>query len=232
MSGTPLRNLRFFESLCGKKFGNIVLTTTMWDLVEEEQGSCREKELKDIFWKSMIARGSTVRRFRCTRASALEVLEPIFDEIDRKGILLLQKEMIDLGLHLNQTTAGRTLFSELEKTVSHQQSALEKIRRNSSNIAFNEDERRQLEQEKERVSKELERALEDRQQLRISLLQKVLLTSRFPRSWGEVQSSQSKLPIIIFLKYHRSPHCFGNRRERKRPAPRVVQQREKNQYCQ
>jgi len=47
MAGTPLKNLRMFQELCGHNaLRNIILTTTMWLDVEEELGSVREKELE------------------------------------------------------------------------------------------------------------------------------------------------------------------------------------------
>ena len=43
MVGTPLKNLRMFEELCGKDaLKNVILTTTMWDEVDEETGLARE----------------------------------------------------------------------------------------------------------------------------------------------------------------------------------------------
>ena len=75
VAGTPLKNLRMFEKLCGKNaFGNIILTTTMWDNIDDATGQEREKELRGLYWKSMIELGSTTVRYRNTRDSACEIL--------------------------------------------------------------------------------------------------------------------------------------------------------------
>ena len=53
MAGTPLKNLRMFEKLCGEEFDSIILTTTMWNEVDDNLGNGREDELKTLYWKSM-----------------------------------------------------------------------------------------------------------------------------------------------------------------------------------
>ena len=57
MAGTPLKNLRMFEELCGKNaFHSVILTTTMWDEVDGETGEERERELKEKYCWSVILR--------------------------------------------------------------------------------------------------------------------------------------------------------------------------------
>jgi hypothetical protein len=78
MAGTPLKNFRIFEKLCGKHaLSNIILTTTMWDKIDDATGQEREKELRGQYWKSMIELGSTTVRYRNTRDSAWEILGKI-----------------------------------------------------------------------------------------------------------------------------------------------------------
>ena len=128
MAGTALKNLHLFESLCGKDFDNIVLTTTMWDEVEGYVGYDREKELRRSYWQPMVDRGSSVRRFLRTRQSALDVLEPIILKLNKRRVLLLQREVEDLGMRLNQTSAGQTLSMQLEGVVVIQEEKLNRIR--------------------------------------------------------------------------------------------------------
>src|SRR6266498_2260415 len=129
MAGTPLRNLRLFEKLCGEEFDRIILTTTMWNEVDDNLGSEREEELKTLYWKSMIDRGSYVKRFLYTRESAFEVLTPIFNQVNSRNALLLQKEMNDLGLKLKETSAGKSLYMVLGELTERQQDILRRIRR-------------------------------------------------------------------------------------------------------
>ena len=58
----------------------------MWDSVGEKKGVEREKELctSDGFWKPMLDRGSSVKRFRRTQTSAFDVLTPIFERINER----------------------------------------------------------------------------------------------------------------------------------------------------
>jgi len=128
MTGTALMNLRLFEELCGEHFGTVVLTTTMWDQEDENEGTKREEQLQGEHWRKMIERGSSIKRFLRTPQSAFEIMTPIFDKANARTALLLQEEMNDLGLQLKETSAGKALFLELEGLVSRRQKSLEKIR--------------------------------------------------------------------------------------------------------
>jgi len=129
MAGTPLKNLRMFEELCGKNaFKNVILTTTMWDEVDEETGATREEELKGIYWKAMIDRHSSTGRFVGTRDSALRLIAPFLDEANTRNRLLLQKELVDLDLRLSETHAGQKLRSEIKQLAKQQQELLHQIR--------------------------------------------------------------------------------------------------------
>jgi len=77
MSGSPLRNLRYFQQLCDNELHRVILTTTMWDEVDEETGTNRENVLQADFWKPLIDHGSSVKRFLNDSASAFDILRPI-----------------------------------------------------------------------------------------------------------------------------------------------------------
>jgi hypothetical protein len=92
-TGTPLENLRLFEKLCGKHmFGNIILTTTMWDRIDDEIGQEREKELRGQYWRSMIELGSTTVRYRNTRDSAREILDRVLQGGLNRHALLMEMD--------------------------------------------------------------------------------------------------------------------------------------------
>jgi len=170
MAGTTLKNLRLFEKLCGESFNNIVLTTTMWDEVEEEEGTLREKELEDTYWKAMIERGSSVKRFLYTRESAFNVLGPIFEEVNKRNALFLQKEMDELKMQIKETSAGRTLYLELEELVSRQHTILGKIRGESK---LELDQLQLLVEEFGKVSSQLRRATGDLQKMKITVGERI-----------------------------------------------------------
>jgi len=131
MAGSPLRNLNLFEKLCGKgAFQNVILTTTMWDKVDESMGSMREEELRKTYWKAMVSVGSGLARFRNTHDSAWEII----GRFTRPRVpLKLQVEMVDKGLKLAETTAGLTLFrwlvdiiAQVRKMISQLEARLRK----------------------------------------------------------------------------------------------------------
>ena len=129
MAGTPLKNLRMFEQLCGKNaFKNVILTTTFWGEVDEETGATREAELKGIYWKDMIRRNSSIGRFEGTHDSAFRLIAPFLDEANTRNKLLLQKELVNLDLKLSETHAGQKLRSEVKQLARQQQELLRQIR--------------------------------------------------------------------------------------------------------
>ena len=77
MSGMPLCNLHNFQRLCESELDRVVLTTTMWDQVNEATGISRENELKEIYWSPLINCGSSVKRFLNNRQSGVDILQPI-----------------------------------------------------------------------------------------------------------------------------------------------------------
>ncbi|KAF8891138.1 P-loop containing nucleoside triphosphate hydrolase protein, partial [Gymnopilus junonius] len=130
MAGTPLKNLRMFEKLCGEKMlHNVILTTTMWEEVDEKTGRIRENELKSNFWHGMIHNGSTTCRLeKQTQAAAFKVLEPLLDRAVERNSLLIQDELVKMHMTLPETAAGQTLSSELKLVLKKQHDILRKIR--------------------------------------------------------------------------------------------------------
>lgn len=165
MSGTALMNLHLFEDLCGEHFGTVVLTTTMWDQVDEDEGFKRVEQLKDEHWRTMIERGSSIKRCLRTPQSAFEILTPIFNKANSRTALLLQEEMNDLGLQLKETSAGRALYLELLGLVSRRQTNLEEIRTQLEEQRVPE---QTLLNEYAKVIREMERVLGDLQKLQIA----------------------------------------------------------------
>jgi hypothetical protein len=73
---TAFRILRMFKALCELiALRNVTLTTTMWDNVDGEIGSQRQKELEQTYWKGMIDRGSKIGCYRNSPESAWEILD-------------------------------------------------------------------------------------------------------------------------------------------------------------
>ena len=113
MSGSAVKYNKMFQNLCGNEaLKNVVLVTTMWDEVEEEEGRDRETELstKPEYWKTMLDLGCRTSRFYNNTESARDIISQFQDA---QCTLLLQRELVDLRLELAETSAGRTLFSWL-----------------------------------------------------------------------------------------------------------------------
>jgi len=174
VAGPSLKNLRMFMKLCGKDFKRIVLTTTMWDLVDPEIGVIREQEMIDQYWSVMIECGSRVSRFLQTRASAFQVLRPIIDDINAGEDLLLQKEMEDIASTLRKTTAGAILYNKFEVLVTRQQKMLEGIREEMKQPEVDEAQLQLLMEEYRKLSEKWRIASDASWKLKIRSLQQKL----------------------------------------------------------
>ena len=132
MAGSPLRNLAVFKDVCGDgNLKNVVLVTTMWDEVADQSvSSRREEELLSSFWKDMIDLGSRTCRFQGTPESAWEIINGLDLEGSRqtRTPLQIQREMVDRGLPLPQTTAAKTLLRSLVQLAGEFKKAWEKLR--------------------------------------------------------------------------------------------------------
>jgi hypothetical protein len=126
MTGSVLKNLRMFASLCGKDaMPNVVITTTMWSKVDKEEGEQREEELRNDFWNDMVADGCRTARFENTHASAWRVVGSLTRNDQAR--VLLSSEIVDTHLRLNETTAGVTLNKELEKLIKDRKQASRRL---------------------------------------------------------------------------------------------------------
>jgi hypothetical protein len=174
MAGTPLKNLRMFEKLCGKNaLQNIILTTTMWDEVDERMGSLRENELKAKYWKAMIDQGSKTVRYHNTQESAWEIIDQFLQTANRRYAVLLQHEMVDMEKQLRETQAGQALFGTLEVLVKKQQDMLQKIRVETKRHA-DETVLKSLKEEYEEIRKQLVTTMAEMQTLKIPLGKRLL----------------------------------------------------------
>ncbi|KAG8952390.1 hypothetical protein FRC03_012165 [Tulasnella sp. 419] len=76
VSGVSYRNMKLFHELCGKRaMKNVIICTTMWDIVESDIAEARETELLGRFWSTMTTQGARSARHRGTRESALNIID-------------------------------------------------------------------------------------------------------------------------------------------------------------
>jgi hypothetical protein len=117
LGGSAMRNLRAFRQLCGDNaMSKVVLATTFWGMEDEDTAKRHERELKDRpdFWGSMIGQGSKVFRQDSERASAREIIKYLVSKRGSGAMTLrVQDQMVNQGLTLDQTDAGREMQGQL-----------------------------------------------------------------------------------------------------------------------
>ena len=124
MSGSALRNFRFFEQLCGPDaIKNCAIVTNMWNMVERDIAESREHELfaRDDFFKRAIDGGAKkFRHLDNTKESAHSVIKPLL--ANKPVPLRIQTELSDPKTSIANTTAGAALLGELaELTRKHEE---------------------------------------------------------------------------------------------------------------
>ena len=110
-----------FQELCGRdNFQNVVLVTTMWNEVSQDEGQRREEELYNKFWHWMIGLGSTTHRFDLTEESAWDIINCIsVSPPDERRPLQIQREMVDEHKPIHMTSAGKTLLDRINGIFSN-----------------------------------------------------------------------------------------------------------------
>lgn len=114
MVGPSLKNLRMMKKLCGaNSMRNVVLATTMWERVTEEEGLRRESELENVFWKDMIESGSSMTRITTEREDDARAL--VKSLLNNKPISTQLQDELHSGKTLVQTAAGTEIREEMAK---------------------------------------------------------------------------------------------------------------------
>ena len=168
MEGSSMKNLRMFQKLCGEKnFGNVILCTTMWDQVKEEEGRRREQELESeaTFWSNLISRGAQVMRHHGPdlAVSARKIAESL---IQKDTIVLQLQEELDRNGSLLDTSAGRLLNSAIEDIMKKHQEEMAELR---AEMQANHNDKEEIELLREYYKKEVEglrKATEELERLR------------------------------------------------------------------
>ncbi|KAI3327314.1 P-loop containing nucleoside triphosphate hydrolase protein [Xylariaceae sp. AK1471] len=146
MQGSAKRNLLTFKELCGEKaLVKVILATTMWDKVSEEEGSRRENELR---------KGRNFGDGCCQRGA------PVTD-------LMLVDEQRTLG----QTSAGRELLSELIKEREKWEKEREDIKKQMEEAIKKSDREAQeaLQEERDRYTRMIKKAEKNTDALRSTM---------------------------------------------------------------
>lgn len=106
------KNLQMFQKLTGENnLKNVVLVTSMWDKVSNEEGLAREKELKTKFWKVLLAWEAKAIRYAGTAESARSIAQTLM--ANQPFFVQLQEEMGKGNKALRDTAAGQQVMMEL-----------------------------------------------------------------------------------------------------------------------
>ena len=186
MSGSVCKNLDMFGRLCGDKAASRVrLVTTMWDKAKNRHAAdSRVPQLENEFWKPLIDEGARHLKFDNTPKSAWDIINDLTGQpvtVETDSALLLQEELVDAKKKLNETNAGKALYSQFEKLLLAQKEAMKQLsdeaKTNDPNLA------RELEEEYKRIEAQLQKTMEEMDKLKIPLLRRLrLLFARRTRS--------------------------------------------------
>ena len=148
LCGSSRKNLNVFRQLCGDEaLTNVAIVTNMWENVEPATGVAREKELEseETMFAPLIARGARMFRHEGSRSSALGVLDKLLVKIPVP--LLIQKELVDEGRDITDTSAAREVDREVSKARLKYREELASIKQRIEEALRDEDVETQQENE-------------------------------------------------------------------------------------
>ncbi|KAJ5961653.1 hypothetical protein N7501_006594 [Penicillium viridicatum] len=178
MQGSAMKNLFMFKKLCGPDaLKNVILATTMWEKVSQEDGERREQELERTsdFWGEMIMRGAQVKRHQNNTNSAWGLVD-IFaskNSTKRKAVLTIQQEMVVQHKPLDKTDAGMELESSLAQEREKWSRELERTRDDMREALAAKDKEslEQLRKTEAKMNKKIDEIERAREKLKIGLQQ-------------------------------------------------------------
>ncbi|KAJ2891527.1 hypothetical protein MKZ38_000236 [Zalerion maritima] len=166
MTGSSRKYLQLFRSLCGDHaMGNVILVTTWWDAIHEENlgaAKLREQELVDKYWAPMQDRGSYATQFDGSRDSAESLVLELFQ--GRRSVVLdIQRELVDKDKEMGSTAAGRQLGTQLDQDLDYYTDTLAKIEEKMRDASGQKDRKELLRLREERsdvanIIKQLQRS--------------------------------------------------------------------------
>jgi L-lactate utilization protein LutC len=151
MTGSAVRGLSVFKAICGaENFYGVTMATTFWDLVEDiEKADQDTRELRQNprFWKDFVDGKCTTRSLSAGKTSAMELVTAIAHS-DKRLILKMQRELVDEGLLIYETDAGRELKESWTNEKSSLHTSLDETRKEIAEaLAASEAEREKDKQE-------------------------------------------------------------------------------------
>ena len=196
MSGSVCKNLDMFGRLCGDNAAQRVrLVTTMWDKVKDTNtAENRVAQLEGNFWKPLIDAGARHKRFENTPKSAWDIVR---DATGESEALLLQEELVDADRRLNETTAGKALYTQFQRLLQEQKDTIKQLS-DEAKVQNDPALAKELEAEYKRIEAQLQKTWEEMEKLKIPFLRRLkLIFSKKPRSVS-----------ILFWAYAMEAHVY------------------------
>jgi chromosome segregation ATPase len=122
-----------FRQLCGENgpdaMACVALVTTFWGGEKKEIGDGRERQLETSsnFWSQIIAKGGKVFRHDQGVASGAKIISYLVGRKERMT-LEIQRDMVDRGMKLEETGAGKVVQEELNRIKAEHARELKRIR--------------------------------------------------------------------------------------------------------
>ncbi|KAA1470802.1 hypothetical protein DENSPDRAFT_849813 [Dentipellis sp. KUC8613] len=182
MGGVSRRNFKLFRELCGTSvLSNVLLVTNMWGAVDPAVGAAREAELssEDKFFKPVLDKGARLRRHMNTAISAHAILQEFLDA--KPAPLRIQRELVDRGMSVSQTSAGVAIGRELQQEIEQLRRDAQGVRAELRAAEENRDweTKKELEQEEKTLCEQID-GKEDKWKA---------LTKEFERQKAELQDA-------------------------------------------
>jgi energy-coupling factor transporter ATP-binding protein EcfA2 len=168
VGGIAKRNFNMFRKLCGdESLKNVVLVTNMWGQVDPEIGNAREEQLRtdELLFKPVFDKGAMMMRHDNTVESAEAILRHLVNK--RPRALRIQRELVDEGKDIMDTSAGVELDRELaEMAKKHKEELAEVMNDMEEALATKDMEtKKELEEVRESLLKNIQNIENDRERL-------------------------------------------------------------------
>ena len=147
----------------------------MWDMAKDYSvAKRREAELVGELWHPLITGGASAVRFKNTDESAWKIVDELIDVTGSKDELLLQEELVEQRKRLDETEAGKVLYSRFQKLLAEQRSTLKELA-DQAKLQNNPALATRLQEEYNEVNAQLEQTFEEMKAMKIPLSRRILL---------------------------------------------------------
>ena len=151
------------KKICGDHaLKNVIIVTTMWQLVEPRVGEKRQTELEgnDLFFKSVKTAGGQFARHNNTPQSAENIIRPLLHKSHSPLPLHIQKELVDEEVNIKQTSAAvqldRDKKDQIEQFKREREETMKEMQEAISGVVKNHEELEKEVEEKDRLILKLE----------------------------------------------------------------------------